>query len=96
MILASNNKGKLQEIKAIFKEWDIKTLRELNLDVEVEEDQDTFKGNALKKAKEIYEITKQPTISDDSGLCIDEKTTTNMIQKISPIFVLNPLISKEI
>ena len=72
MILASNNEGKLREIKEIFKDWDLKTLREMNLDIEVEEDQDTFKGNALKKAKIIYEITKQPTISDDSGLCIDE------------------------
>lgn len=72
MVLASNNKGKLREIKGIFNDLEIKTLKELNIDVEVEEDQETFYGNALKKAKEIYELTKEATISDDSGLCIDE------------------------
>lgn len=71
MILASNNQGKLREIKEIFNNWDLKTLKEIGLDIDVEEDQDTFSGNALKKAKEIYEITKEITISDDSGLCID-------------------------
>jgi len=72
MILASNNKGKLQEIKEIFNDRDLKTLKEKNIDIEVEEDQNTFYGNALKKAKEIYKLTQEATISDDSGLCIDE------------------------
>ena len=72
MILASNNKGKLREIKEILDEIEIKTLKEANIEIEVEEDQDTFYGNALKKAKEIYELTNEATISDDSGLCVDE------------------------
>jgi len=72
MILASNNKGKLREIKEIFNDRDLKTLKEKNIDIEVEEDQNTFYGNALKKAKEIYKLTQEATISDDSGLCIDE------------------------
>lgn len=71
MILASNNQGKLREIKEILNEIEIKTLKEANINIEVEEDQDTFYGNALKKAKEIYELTKEATISDDSGLCVD-------------------------
>ena len=32
----------------------------------------------------------------DKGSRVNEKTTTNMIQKINPIFAVNPLISKEI
>lgn len=72
MILASNNKGKLREIKEILGDVELKTLRDVNIDIEVEEDQDTFYGNALKKAKEIYELTNEATISDDSGLCINE------------------------
>ena len=71
MIVASNNEGKLREIKEIFKEKELKSLKEANVFIDVEEDQDTFYGNALKKAKEIYELTKEETISDDSGLCVN-------------------------
>lgn len=71
MIFASNNKGKLKEIREILKSYEIKSLKEASIDVDVEEDQDSFYGNALKKAKEIYEIAKVPVIADDSGLCID-------------------------
>ena len=70
MILATNNRGKLKEIKEIFKEYEICSLKEKNIEVDVEENEDTFFGNAFKKAKEIYEITKEPVIADDSGLCI--------------------------
>ena len=71
MIFASNNKGKIQEIKSIFKEEEILSLKEANIDIDVVEDADTFYGNALKKAKEIYKITNIPTIADDSGICIE-------------------------
>ena len=71
MVFASNNKNKLKEIKSIFKDYQIKSLEECNLYVDVIEDQDTFYGNALKKAKEIYEIVKEPVIADDSGLSIN-------------------------
>lgn len=72
MIFASNNKGKLREIKSIFGEDNIISLKEANIDIDVVEDADSFYGNALKKAKEIYEITKVPVIADDSGLCVNE------------------------
>lgn len=72
MIVATNNQGKLREIKEIFNDIELKTLKEAGIDVEVEEDQDTFYGNALKKAKEIYNLSNEETISDDSGICIDE------------------------
>ncbi len=71
MIFASNNQGKLKEIKSIFNETEIISLKEANIDIDVEEDANTFYGNALKKAKEIYNLTKVPVIADDSGLCID-------------------------
>lgn len=71
MILATNNAGKIKEIKEILKDYDIKSLNEAGINIEVEEDQDSFYGNALKKAKEIYEIAHEPVIADDSGLCID-------------------------
>lgn len=71
MIFASNNKGKIKEIKDIFNEEEILSLKDANIEIDVVEDCDTFYGNALKKAKEIYEITKIPVIADDSGLCIE-------------------------
>lgn len=70
MIIATNNQGKINEIKKIFHEYEINSLKEKGLNVDVLEDQDTFLGNAKKKAKEIYEIIHEETIADDSGLCI--------------------------
>ena len=71
MIFASNNKGKIKEIKNILKEYEITSMKENNIQIDIIEDEDTFYENALKKAKEIYKITGIPTIADDSGLCID-------------------------
>lgn len=71
MILATNNIGKLKEIKKILTDLEIISLKEAGITHEVEEDQDSFYGNASKKAKEIYAISKIPTIADDSGLCVD-------------------------
>lgn len=71
MIFASNNKGKLREIKDIFVDYEIKGLKESNIDIDVLEDGTTFYENASKKAHEIYEITKCPVIADDSGLCLE-------------------------
>ena len=72
MILATNNKGKLKEIKDIFSDYEIYSLKEKNINIDVVEDQNSFYGNAYKKAKEIYEYTKEPVIADDSGICITE------------------------
>ena len=71
MILATNNKGKLEEIKKILTDYKIYSLKDKNINVDVEEDKDSFLGNAMKKAKEIYEISHEETIADDSGLCIN-------------------------
>ena len=71
MILASNNKGKIEEIRKIFEGYDIYSLKDKNIDIDVIEDENTFVGNATKKAKEIYALTGEATIADDSGLCIN-------------------------
>ena len=72
MIVATNNKGKISEIKEIFSNYDIYSLKDLNANIEVEENATTFYGNALKKAMTIYDIFKEPTLADDSGICISE------------------------
>lgn len=70
MIVATNNQNKLKELKKLLSNFEVKGLEESGIKIEVEENQDTFYGNAIKKAKEIYEIAKKPVIADDSGLCI--------------------------
>ncbi len=71
MVCATNNKGKLKEIKDIFTEYEVKSLKDAQIDIDVVEDQDTFYGNASKKAHEIYNYAQEPVLADDSGLCID-------------------------
>ena len=71
IIVATNNSGKLREIKEILKDYEIIGLKDLNLDIKIIEDGKTFKENALIKAKEVFKATNIPSIADDSGLCID-------------------------
>lgn len=71
IVVATNNPGKIKEIKEILTDDELVTLKDIGCEIEVEEDQETFEGNSKKKAKEIAEATKMPCIADDSGLCID-------------------------
>ncbi|WP_195986811.1 XTP/dITP diphosphatase [Clostridium sp. D53t1_180928_C8] len=76
IILASNNLKKIKEIKEILKglPYEVYSLKDMNIDIEVEEDGLTFEENAKKKAKEIHEylLNKENSdfivLSDDSGL----------------------------
>lgn len=72
-VLASNNKHKLVEIKTMLegKFDDILTLKDLNIQVEIEENGSTFEQNAYIKASEIAKITGLPAIGDDSGICVN-------------------------
>lgn len=71
IIIATNNKGKRKEIEEILNGFKFLTLKDINCEIEVEENEETFEGNSLKKAKEISKITNMPALSDDSGLCVD-------------------------
>ena len=70
MIVATNNLGKLKEIREILSEYEIYSLKDKEIDIDVIEDGETFLDNAKKKAFEIYEIVHDEVIADDSGLCI--------------------------
>lgn len=72
LLIATNNEGKLKEIKEILKEYEIISLKEINCNIEIEENGKTFEENAKIKAKAIYNETKMPCIADDSGLEIEE------------------------
>lgn len=79
LIIASNNKHKIMEIKAMLEEFDFEvlSLNDAGIEIDVEEDQDTFMGNAYKKAKEIFELFTETekqgiyVLSDDTGLAVD-------------------------
>jgi XTP/dITP diphosphohydrolase len=70
IILASRNRGKIEEIKALLAESGV-TLQSLvdypNLP-DIREDGDSFLDNALKKARTIAELTGETVLADDSGL----------------------------
>lgn len=73
LIIASNNAHKVEEIKQILgaRFEIIQSLREAGVSHETLEDGNTFMENALKKAREIAEITGSAALADDSGLCVD-------------------------
>ncbi|MDY2630512.1 MULTISPECIES: XTP/dITP diphosphatase [unclassified Clostridium] len=79
LVIASNNLGKIKEIKRILSdiEIDVLSLKDMSLDIDVEEDGLTFEENAKKKSIEIYkELIKKGEsnfiiMSDDSGLEVD-------------------------
>ncbi len=70
LIIASNNKHKIIEIKAILGEFfqNIYSLQDKNINVEIEETGTTFEENAIIKAQYIANLTGVPALSDDSGL----------------------------
>ena len=71
IILATNNKHKLKEVREILSPHKIVVygLSDLNIKLpEVEENGTTYFENALIKAKAVQEFTTMPIIADDSGL----------------------------
>ena len=73
LIIASGNAGKLREIRAILGEKfdEILSIKEAGIDHETIEDGTTFMENAIKKAREIAEISGSYALADDSGICCD-------------------------
>ncbi len=73
LIIASNNKDKIKEIKQILSSHfdEIISIKEAGINHETIEDGTTFMENAIKKAREICEISGCPTLADDSGICVD-------------------------
>lgn len=74
LVIASNNTHKIQEIKAILQPYfsEIISMKEAGIDLEVDEDQDSFEGNAYKKALELHKLLPENAVlSDDSGLQVD-------------------------
>ena len=72
IVLASNNRGKLAELQAMFEPLGIALVRQGDLGVpEAEEPHRTFVENALAKARNAAQHSGLPAIADDAGLCVD-------------------------
>ncbi|MBO5927021.1 MAG: non-canonical purine NTP pyrophosphatase, partial [Clostridia bacterium] len=72
LVVASGNKGKIKEIKAILGEfYEIVTMAEMGFNEEVEETGKSFFENSLIKAKAVSEALNCDALADDSGLCVD-------------------------
>ena len=67
IILASNNKNKIREVKEILDDInvDILSMKEVGINIDIEENGSTFEENALIKAREVMKLTKCITMADD-------------------------------
>ncbi len=73
LVLASNNFGKLRELKQLLGDlYDVRSMREMGVEMDVDENGETFEENALIKAKALMEVCRCATLADDSGLCVDQ------------------------
>lgn len=73
IIFATGNQGKMKEIKTIMENLDVEvlSLKDIHLEVDINENGTTFEENAMIKAKTIMELTGEIVLADDSGLEVD-------------------------
>ncbi|MDD3368743.1 MAG: XTP/dITP diphosphatase [Lachnospiraceae bacterium] len=73
IVFATENAGKIREIKAILADMDVEvlTMKEAGIAVDIEENGKTFTENAIIKVKTVAEYTDAIVLGDDSGLEID-------------------------
>lgn len=74
LVLATSNKGKVREIKALCKDYEVIPYSELIEEFEIIEDADSFKDNALIKARAVFKALQDEdliVLADDSGISVD-------------------------
>ena len=71
IIFASNNKGKINQVKHYLPNFEVLSLKDAGIDIDIPENENTFEGNAKIKAEAINKLTGELVLADDSGLCID-------------------------
>lgn len=72
LLVATHNEHKKEEIQQILGQYfDVKSLRDYELNDEIVEDGTTFHANALIKARYCFEKTGIPSLGDDSGLVVE-------------------------
>ncbi|MDN6062899.1 MAG: XTP/dITP diphosphatase [Staphylococcus simulans] len=71
LVIATNNKGKINDFKVIFPEYNVIGISELISDFDVEETGTTFEENANLKSEAAAKALGKRVIADDSGLTVD-------------------------
>src|SRR6185503_15824060 len=69
LIFATNNQHKADEVNAIIgKGFNVVTLKQAGIDIDIPEPHDTLEANASEKSRTIYNLTKSNCFSEDTGL----------------------------
>lgn len=69
LIFATNNQHKVEEIRhSIGQQFELLTLKEAGIDVDIPEPHDTIEANASEKSRTIYRMTDTNCLSEDTGL----------------------------
>lgn len=71
LVIASNNQKKINEVKSLLRDFEIRSLKDIGCDADIPETADSFEGNALLKAQYVYDHYNLPCFSDDSGLVVN-------------------------
>jgi XTP/dITP diphosphohydrolase len=72
LIFATNNQNKVDEIRLVLgNTFNIVTLKEAGIDIDIPEPHDTLEANASEKSKVIHTITHKNCFSEDTGLEVE-------------------------
>lgn len=72
LTFATNNEHKVEEIRSVIgTQFNIITLKEAGIEIDIPEPHDTIEANASEKSKIIYQLTKQNCFGEDTGLEVD-------------------------
>lgn len=70
LVIASNNAGKIKEIRQLLPGMELLSLKDIGFDQEIAEPYHTFAENAAVKARTIQAFCGRNTFADDSGICV--------------------------
>lgn len=72
LIFATGNEGKVNEFRQMLgDEYEILSMKDLGVEVDIEENGKTFEENAVIKAKALLDATGEMVLADDSGFEVD-------------------------
>lgn len=73
IIFATSNEGKMKEVRDILKGMDpeVLSLKDVGIDIDIDENGTTFEENAILKAETVCKLTGEIVLADDSGLEVD-------------------------
>lgn len=71
LVIASNNKGKIAEIRQLVQDVELLSLNDIGFTTDIPEPYHTFEENAFAKAGAIHQFSGLNVFADDSGICVN-------------------------